>query len=175
MYVQPVTTSRGGQAGRRFLVSIALPVVALVATAGAGWAGRLANGDEAAAMQPPVLMERPQATDVPVVASLRPPREIPPRAAIYLTAQFDLLGLRTPEGLVLATSEDIRKFLLAACGMAVVPFQAFGAKDESGWCRLSVGAVSVAAIEALLPRLRAALASLVPAGPGAPALEGGRR
>jgi aspartate aminotransferase len=104
-----------------------------------------------------------------------PVRAIPPRAAIYLTAQFDLLGLRTPDGTVLASSEDIRHYLLAACGMAVVPFQAFGATDESGWCRLSVGAVSTAAIEALLPRLRAALIGLTPTGRVAPALEGGRR
>jgi len=39
-----------------------------------------------------------------------PVRAIPPRAAIYLTAQFDLLGLKTREGHVLSSSEDIRKF-----------------------------------------------------------------
>ncbi len=99
-----------------------------------------------------------------------PVRAIPPRAAIYLTAQFDLLGKRTPDGRVLVSSEDIRHYLLEACGMAVVPFQAFGATDESGWCRLSVGAVSNEAIEALLPRLRTALQSLTVA-----ALEGERR
>jgi aspartate aminotransferase len=94
-----------------------------------------------------------------------PVRAIPPRAAIYLTAQFDLLGLRAPDGRVLESSEDIRKYLLDAAGMAVVPFQAFGATDESGWCRLSVGAVSPQAIEALLPRLHAALSALAKAGP----------
>ena len=104
-----------------------------------------------------------------------PVRAIPPRAAIYLTAQFDLLGMKTRDGHVLESSEDIRKFLLSACGMAVVPFQAFGATDESGWCRLSVGAVSPAAIEALLPRLRTALAGLESGGRSAPALGGGRR
>jgi aspartate aminotransferase len=44
--------------------------------------------------------------------------------------------------------------------MAVVPFDAFGSSTDEGWFRLSVGAVSVAEIEALLPRLRAGLESL---------------
>jgi aspartate aminotransferase len=42
-------------------------------------------------------------------------------------------------------------------GMAVVACQAFGLREATGWCRLSVGAVSLADIEAMLPRLRAAL------------------
>jgi aspartate aminotransferase len=91
-----------------------------------------------------------------------PVRAIPPQAAIYLTAQFDLIGARTPAGDTLARGEDIRRWLLASCGMAVVPFSAFGASDDTGWCRLSVGAVSPADIEALLPRLSAALGTLVP-------------
>jgi aspartate aminotransferase len=44
--------------------------------------------------------------------------------------------------------------------MAVVPFQAFGLQQESGWLRLSVGAVSVEDVRALLPRLEAALQAL---------------
>jgi aspartate aminotransferase len=42
----------------------------------------------------------------------------------------------------------------------MVQFQAFGSDEDTGWFRLSVGAVSLAAIEALRPRLRAALAAL---------------
>jgi aspartate aminotransferase len=38
-----------------------------------------------------------------------------------------------------------------------VPFQAFGLPDETGWCRISVGACSMADIERMLPRLRDAL------------------
>ena len=95
-----------------------------------------------------------------------PVRAIPPRAAIYLTAEFDLVGATTTDGRTFADGEDIRRWLLAESGMAVVPFSAFGASDTSGWFRLSVGAVSVADIEALLPRLEAALRSL-PAHAGA--------
>ena len=99
---------------------------------------------------------------------------IPPRAAIYLTVHFDLLGARTPEGKRLGNGEDIRQYLLQAAGMAIVPFTAFGATDESGWCRLSVGAVSIADIDALLPRLEGALRALQASGDGA-SLTGGTR
>ena len=89
-----------------------------------------------------------------------PVRAVPPRAAIYLTAEFDLVGATTADGRTLAGGEDIRRWLLAEAGMAIVPFSAFGASDASGWFRLSVGAVSVAEIAAALPRLEAALRSL---------------
>jgi aspartate aminotransferase len=42
--------------------------------------------------------------------------------------------------------------------MAIVPFQAFGVDGDSGWFRLSVGAVSPEQITRMLPRLRDALA-----------------
>lgn len=85
---------------------------------------------------------------------------IEPSGAIYLSAKFDLIGKRTPEGGTLQTGEDIRAWLLRSAGLAVVPFDAFGASNEVGWCRLSVGAVSVDAIESVLPRLRTGLNSL---------------
>lgn len=77
---------------------------------------------------------------------------IEPQGAIYLSARFDLIGRR------FSTNDEIRRHLLEHAGMAVVPFQAFGLREESGWFRLSVGAVSLRDIEAMLPRLRAALA-----------------
>jgi aspartate aminotransferase len=83
-----------------------------------------------------------------------------PQGAIYLSARFNLAGSRTPEGEQLSTNESIRKYLLRAAGLAMVQFQAFGSSEEDGWFRLSVGAVSIADIEALLPRLRRALAAL---------------
>lgn len=100
-----------------------------------------------------------------------PLRVIPPRAAIYLAAEFDLVGATTADGTRLSCGEDIRRWLLAAAGMAVVPFSAFGAADDSGWCRLSVGAVSPEDIEALLPRLDAALRTLSTRGTAAPAAD----
>jgi aspartate aminotransferase len=80
-----------------------------------------------------------------------PVEAIEPQGAIYLSVRFRMVGSR------FADNEAIRKHLLAAAGMAVVPFQAFGLPDESGWFRLSVGAVSMADIERMLPRLREAL------------------
>jgi aspartate aminotransferase len=85
---------------------------------------------------------------------------IEPMGAIYLSARFDLRGRVARNGNRLATHDDVRKWLLEEAGMAVVPFDAFGSTTDEGWFRLSVGAVSVADIEASLPRLRAGLESL---------------
>jgi aspartate aminotransferase len=111
----------------------------------------------------PAVEERLTALHAGLVALAEaglPVRTIPPRAAIYLTAQFDLIGARTPAGDILACGDDIRRYLLAEAGLAMVPFSAFGAADDSGWCRLSVGAVSGEDIAAVLPRLEAALRAL---------------
>jgi aspartate aminotransferase len=83
-----------------------------------------------------------------------PVRAIPPQGAIYLSAQFDLIGRG------FNTNEEIRRFLLERAGFAAVPFQAFGLKRDTGWFRLSVGAVSPDAIRAGLDRVRDALRSL---------------
>ena len=80
-----------------------------------------------------------------------------PQGAIYLSARFNLAGARTPEGEQLDTNDSVRRYLLRVAGLAAVQFQAFGSEEEDGWFRLSVGAVSVGEIEALLPRLRDAL------------------
>ena len=92
-----------------------------------------------------------------------PVSAIPARGAIYLSAQFALHGRRTPEGEELRTDEDVRRYLLKAAGVAVIPFEVFGYPDGSGWCRLSAGAVSTDDIKAMFPRLRMALAALEPA------------
>jgi aspartate aminotransferase len=83
-----------------------------------------------------------------------PVRAIPPQGAIYLSAQFDLIGRG------FETNEQIRRFLLERAGFAAVPFQAFGLKRDTGWFRLSVGAVSAEACRAGLDRVAAALRSL---------------
>jgi aspartate aminotransferase len=85
---------------------------------------------------------------------------IAPQGAIYLSARFNLYGRRTPDGAVLQSDEDIRKWLLQQAGLGVVPFHAFGAEGETGWFRLSAGAVSLDDIAAALPRLAAGLAGL---------------
>jgi len=44
----------------------------------------------------------------------------------------------------------------------VVPFQAFGLREDTGWFRLSVGAVTVEDIERVLPRLARLLSGATP-------------
>ena len=82
---------------------------------------------------------------------------IAPEGAIYLSVRFALGGKVLADGTHLDDDEAIRAWLLRTAGMAVVSFHAFGVTEDSGWFRLSVGAVSLAQIAALLPRLRAAL------------------
>jgi aspartate aminotransferase len=77
-----------------------------------------------------------------------PVEVIPPQGAIYLSVRFLIPG---------RTNEQIRRVLLDRAGFAVVPFQAFGLKEDSGWFRISVGAVSLADIDAALPRVEATL------------------
>ncbi|CAG0996717.1 aspartate aminotransferase [Planctomycetaceae bacterium] len=81
---------------------------------------------------------------------------VEPQGAIYLSLQLKLMG-KTFKGKKIATNADIGALLLEEAGMAVVPFQAFGLKDETGWFRLSVGAVSPADIEQCLPRVKTLL------------------
>jgi aspartate aminotransferase len=85
---------------------------------------------------------------------------IPPIGAIYLTARVHPFGRRTPQGTLLATNDDVRRYVLEAAAIGLVPFQAFGAPAEDGWFRLSAGAVSEQDITAALPRLAAALRAL---------------
>ncbi|HEX9936282.1 MAG TPA: aminotransferase class I/II-fold pyridoxal phosphate-dependent enzyme [Longimicrobium sp.] len=96
-----------------------------------------------------------------------PVEAVMPMGAIYLSARFELHGTVTPQGKTLETNNDIRLYLLEAAGVAVVPFQAFGLNEETGWFRLSVGAVSRAEIGPMLQRLESALAALQPVGAAA--------
>jgi len=82
---------------------------------------------------------------------------IEPAGAIYLSARFDLLGRVTPNGTTLDSDEAVRAYLLRRAGVAVVPLSAFGSAPDTGWHRLSAGAVSVDEIARVLPRIRAAL------------------
>ena len=89
-----------------------------------------------------------------------PVRHFDPMGAIYLTVQIDVLGRRTPAGALLETNEDVRRYVLDAAGVAVVPFRSFAYPGETGWFRLSVGAAGVESIERAMPRLAEALHSL---------------
>jgi aspartate aminotransferase len=78
---------------------------------------------------------------------------VSPQGAIYLSLRLDLVG-RTVGGRPVRDNEEIRRLLLEEAGVAAVPFQAFGLREDTGWFRLSVGAVSVEEIEGIFPRLR---------------------
>ncbi len=88
-----------------------------------------------------------------------PVQHIAPQGAIYLSVRFDLVGKGG-----LKTNDDIRKLLLEKASLGVVPFQAFGLSEDSGWFRLSVGATSVQEIEEALPRVEATLREVLAAG-----------
>jgi aspartate aminotransferase len=88
-----------------------------------------------------------------------PVASINPQGAIYFSACFALHG-KTFEGKKLETDEDIRVLLLERGGVAVVPFRAFGVRSDTGWYRLSVGAVSMEEIGELFPRIRTLLDQL---------------
>ncbi|RKH86737.1 aminotransferase class I/II-fold pyridoxal phosphate-dependent enzyme [Corallococcus sp. AB045] len=81
---------------------------------------------------------------------------IAPQGAIYLTVRFDVVG---KDGL--ATNDAIRKRLLEKARFAMVPFQAFGLAEDTGWFRLSVGATSVAEIEEAMPRVEATVREIL--------------
>ena len=85
---------------------------------------------------------------------------ITPMGAIYLTARFNFIGKTTPNGYVLSTNEDIRKYLLYSADLAIVAFQAFDLREDTGWFRLSVGAVSMEEINSIMPKVKAAMDAL---------------
>ena len=85
---------------------------------------------------------------------------ISPQAAIYLTVQFDLHGMKKADGSVLATTKDITKYLLEEAHVAIVPFYAFGDSDNSTWYRLSVGTCKLEEVKLAIDGLRNALAKL---------------
>lgn len=85
---------------------------------------------------------------------------IAPQAAIYLTIQLALHGKKTADGKVLNTTKDVTRYILDEAKMAVVPFYAFGASDDSSWYRLSVGTCKVEEIDALMNNLESALSKL---------------
>jgi aspartate aminotransferase len=85
---------------------------------------------------------------------------IAPQAAIYLTVQFDLHGMKKEDGTILENTKAITKYLLEEAHVAIVPFYAFGDSDNSTWYRLSVGTCRLEEVEKVIENLRKALAKL---------------
>ena len=76
---------------------------------------------------------------------------IKPQGAIYMSLRMELIGRGFD------TNEQIRQWLLEEAGVAVVPFQAFDLMGDTGWFRLSVGAVSVEECSTAVGRIEDAL------------------
>jgi len=85
---------------------------------------------------------------------------VAPEAGIYLTIKFDLAGKKTVDGKVLQTQADVTSYLLQYASLAVVPFYAFGASQNSPWYRLSVGTCKKEEIGEMLAKLSDALKKL---------------
>jgi aspartate aminotransferase len=85
---------------------------------------------------------------------------IAPEAAIYLTVQFALHGLKTESGAVLETTQDVTKYILDEAKVAIVPFYAFGSSNDSTWYRLSVGTCKLEDVDGVISNLKAALEKL---------------
>ncbi|MCY7409163.1 MAG: aminotransferase class I/II-fold pyridoxal phosphate-dependent enzyme [Chitinophagales bacterium] len=86
---------------------------------------------------------------------------IAPQAALYLTVQFNLKGKKTDDGKLLYSTAEVTSYLLHECGMAIVPFYAFGSSHDSTWYRLSVGTCKLNEIEESIAKLRTGLQKLM--------------
>ena len=85
---------------------------------------------------------------------------IAPQAAIYLTIQLALHGQKTADGQTLETTKDVTSYILNEAKVAVVPFNAFGASNDSNWYRLSVGTCKLEDVDAVIQSLEKALSKL---------------
>ncbi len=85
---------------------------------------------------------------------------VAPQAAIYLTIQIDLAGKITSEGRQFISQADVTAYLLNEAMLAIVPFSAFGASENSSWYRLSVGTSKIDEIDEMLATLKKALEKL---------------
>jgi aspartate aminotransferase len=85
---------------------------------------------------------------------------IAPQAAIYLTIKIDVAGRTTNNGSVLNNQSDVTAYILNDAKIAIVPFYAFGAPDDSPWYRLSVGTCKMEEIPGMISQLKSSLAKL---------------
>ena len=84
---------------------------------------------------------------------------ITPQAAIYLTIKIDIAGKSCGDK-KLETQSDVTSYILSEAKLAVVPFYAFGADNQSPWYRLSVGTCKVEEITPMFEQLEKALEKL---------------
>jgi aspartate aminotransferase len=85
---------------------------------------------------------------------------IAPEGGIYLTIQINLVGKKTSAGKLLSDQSEVTAYILDEAKLAVVPFYAFGAENNSPWYRLSVGTCRLEEIEPVFKQLETALEKL---------------
>ena len=68
--------------------------------------------------------------------------------------------MKLPNGEILNSTKDITQFILNEAGVGLVPFNAFGAGNESTWYRLSVGTCKIEDIEKVYQNLKQSLVKL---------------
>jgi aspartate aminotransferase len=85
---------------------------------------------------------------------------IAPQAAIYLTVQLNLTGMKSGDGKVLKNQKEVTQYILDEAKLALVPFSAFGSSENSSWYRLSVGTCNSAEIDEVFSTLRMVLSKL---------------
>ena len=85
---------------------------------------------------------------------------IAPQAAIYLTVQLKLAGMKSQDGKILKKQKEVTQFILDEAKLALVPFSAFGASEDSSWYRLSVGTCNSSEIVEVFTSLKKALNKL---------------
>lgn len=89
-----------------------------------------------------------------------PVEVVKPQAAIYLTVNFNFIGYSDAKGNVLQTNKDITQYILEEAKVAIVPFYAFGASNDSTWYRISVGTCKLEDIDGIIKNLHTALHKL---------------
>lgn len=85
---------------------------------------------------------------------------VAPEAAIYLTVQINLKGKITEDGIVLSDQKKVTAYILDVAKLALVPFTAFGASENSNWYRLSIGTCKKEEINEMIEQLKKALEKL---------------
>jgi aspartate aminotransferase len=79
-----------------------------------------------------------------------------PEGALYLSVKIDLLGRYD-----FKTSSDIQKWILDKCGVALVPFSAFGCSPQVPWFRASVGNLELCLCDEITRVLETQLSKLL--------------
>jgi aspartate aminotransferase len=71
------------------------------------------------------------------------------------------MGYKNKSGEEIKSVRDITKYLLDEASIAIVPFYAFGASEDSNWFRVSVGTLKEEDIYSILISIKSAIDKLV--------------